>query len=447
MTQSQDSNFTIESALRLVQASKSAEAISFLDSRAATDAAPVRDFYHLRAVALGQLARFTEAVAALEQELKNFPDNPGAKELLGHLRAELARSRAGAGLSNSVEVSHSGLKPNSATSGGSTTLAAAAIDALRAGDANRALSIGQELERVAGICAGVKHLQALCLARLGRTEEALAAITQELFTDPTNAQARAVFEELSAQCGRKRKQRSSDHPVNPLISKQAFAEFLENDINPEAIESQMSANERFVLFRAMRTLVPKSQRALRFIEIGSHAGASLKLLHNAAKLDGRALLPIAIEPGGLSSFYQVVAEIGARHFKAFSHAALSTVKSELADGVSPELIMVDGDHSYEGVKQDILDYYDLLAPGGVMVFHDFLPELSPNNRAAIMFHHGGKEPGIRRACIETIEQHFGATPIELPLLYPTDPTQTQPHLPEIPGVFSTIKIYRKPKII
>ena len=114
------------------------------------------------------------------------------------------------------------------------------------------------------------------------------------------------------------------------------------------------------------------------------------------------------------------------------------------DGIKPEFIMVDGDHSYEGVRQDAELYYDLLAPGGIMVFHDFLPELSNENREAIFFHHGGKEPGIRQACIEVMEKKFGATPVELPLLYPTDPTQTQAHLPVIPGVFSTIRVYRKP---
>jgi len=87
----------------------------------------------------------------------------------------------------------------------------------------------------------------------------------------------------------------------------------------------------------------------------------------------------------------------------------------------------------------------VLAPGGIMIFHDFLPSLNAENQAAIFFHHGGNEPGIRKACLEVIEGTFGAVPVVLPLLYPTDTTQTQPHLPVIPGVFSTIKIYRKPR--
>jgi len=236
------------------------------------------------------------------------------------------------------------------------------------------------------------------------------------------------------------------HAPNPQVNKKVLTEFLKDDPAPLGIESQMSANERFQLYTAIRTLLPKSESMLRFIEIGTHAGASFKLEHTAAMHDGRKVHPIAIEPGGLQSFYDVVQQIGATHLKAYSHAAISEVKRIIAlDGVRPEFIMVDGNHSYEGVRQDIVDYYEVLAPGGIMIFHDFLPSLNAENQAAIFFHHGGNEPGIRKACLEVIEGMFGAVPVVLPLLYPTDTTQTQPHLPVIPGVFSTIKIYRKPR--
>jgi Methyltransferase domain len=128
----------------------------------------------------------------------------------------------------------------------------------------------------------------------------------------------------------------------------------------------------------------------------------------------------------------------------FSHHAIGQLKQYCdRDGNFPAFIFVDGDHTYEGVKQDILNYYPLLAPGGIMFFHDYLPPLDAENRDAILFHHGGQEPGIRQACQEVMEQNYGCQPLEIPLLYPTDPTQTQAHLPIIPKVFSTIRAYRK----
>lgn len=41
-----------------------------------------------------------------------------------------------------------------------------------------------------------------------------------------------------------------------------------------------------------------------------------------------------------------------------------------------ELIFIDGDHNYEGVKADIENWYPQMAEGGVMLFHD-CDETSP----------------------------------------------------------------------
>jgi hypothetical protein len=44
-----------------------------------------------------------------------------------------------------------------------------------------------------------------------------------------------------------------------------------------------------------------------------------------------------------------------------------------------------------------------------------------------------------------MENTYGCEVLDIPLLYPTDPTQSQAHLPIIRGVFSTIRAYRKPQ--
>jgi cephalosporin hydroxylase len=41
---------------------------------------------------------------------------------------------------------------------------------------------------------------------------------------------------------------------------------------------------------------------------------------------------------------------------------------------SYDLIFIDGDHSYEGVKRDFELYKELLSPRGYIVFHDIDPE-------------------------------------------------------------------------
>jgi predicted O-methyltransferase YrrM len=38
-----------------------------------------------------------------------------------------------------------------------------------------------------------------------------------------------------------------------------------------------------------------------------------------------------------------------------------------------DLLFIDGDHTFEGVKQDFADYSSLLRPGGLVAFHDIVP--------------------------------------------------------------------------
>jgi predicted O-methyltransferase YrrM len=39
-----------------------------------------------------------------------------------------------------------------------------------------------------------------------------------------------------------------------------------------------------------------------------------------------------------------------------------------------DLLFIDGDHNYEGVKKDFLKYRNLVREGGIIVFHDIVPD-------------------------------------------------------------------------
>lgn len=39
-----------------------------------------------------------------------------------------------------------------------------------------------------------------------------------------------------------------------------------------------------------------------------------------------------------------------------------------------DVLFIDGDHRYDGVRQDLVDYADLLRPGAVLVFHDIVDD-------------------------------------------------------------------------
>jgi predicted O-methyltransferase YrrM len=45
-----------------------------------------------------------------------------------------------------------------------------------------------------------------------------------------------------------------------------------------------------------------------------------------------------------------------------------------------DLLFVDGDHSYEGVKADWVTFKPRMSPSGLVVFHDTIWELNPNDK-------------------------------------------------------------------
>jgi predicted O-methyltransferase YrrM len=57
-----------------------------------------------------------------------------------------------------------------------------------------------------------------------------------------------------------------------------------------------------------------------------------------------------------------------------SHDALSLLKiQEVTGGHAIDFLFIDGDHSYEGVKQDFQMYAPLVRKGGIIAFHDIVP--------------------------------------------------------------------------
>jgi cephalosporin hydroxylase len=55
--------------------------------------------------------------------------------------------------------------------------------------------------------------------------------------------------------------------------------------------------------------------------------------------------------------------------------------SKLLNGRKLDLLFVDGDHSYAGVRSDFEMYSPLVRPGGLVAFHDIAVQLPPNEVA------------------------------------------------------------------
>ncbi|MEX2556594.1 MAG: class I SAM-dependent methyltransferase [Actinomycetota bacterium] len=125
--------------------------------------------------------------------------------------------------------------------------------------------------------------------------------------------------------------------------------------------SRLMIDEAAYLYRLVRSLA-----APRVVEIGRYRGGTTLLLAAA----GGRVLSLDIDPA--------VAHADERLVRALERFGLSErVSLEIADSheypVEPgayDVIFVDGDHSYDGVRVDVERWLSGVAPGGHLILHD-----------------------------------------------------------------------------
>ena len=130
------------------------------------------------------------------------------------------------------------------------------------------------------------------------------------------------------------------------------------------------------------------------VEIGTRMGGTLFLF---AKVSTQDSTIVSIDfpdghgggyPKSREGFYKSFAQPNQQiHLlKADSHALVtsSQLKSILR-GQPIDLLFLDGDHSYEGVKMDYEMYSPLVRPGGLVAFHDNKPTKSNEWSGVIPF--------------------------------------------------------------
>jgi predicted O-methyltransferase YrrM len=132
------------------------------------------------------------------------------------------------------------------------------------------------------------------------------------------------------------------------------------------------------LMEKMQELKPKT-----ILEIGTARGGTLFLFCQAAPETAEIVsldLPYGKNGGGFPKWkepvYQLFARSGQRLtlLRANSHLEESRKRVEHAvSGKKFDFILIDADHSYDGVKRDFDLYSPLLSERGIVVLHDILP--------------------------------------------------------------------------
>lgn len=166
----------------------------------------------------------------------------------------------------------------------------------------------------------------------------------------------------------------------PHTPEEAVREIVEGDVGKSVRPMQVTRE----LASFIGNVAAKSPK--RVLEIGTARGGTLLLLCRFAADDATIVsvdLPFGRNGGGYPSwkqgFYRRFAKAGqSLHLvRGNSHSpdTLMQVQS-IFRGEPIDVIFIDADHSYEGVKADFFSYGALAASDGMIALHDVLPNLN-----------------------------------------------------------------------
>jgi len=144
-------------------------------------------------------------------------------------------------------------------------------------------------------------------------------------------------------------------------------------VNREAIQHVDELTQFAVMVRRLRPH--------RLVEIGTAQGGVFWLLCQLSPNDATLVsvdlppedrfsggLKVAIDLEGMKKPGQTVHAVTGSSHDPVTH---DRVKAIFAGGPI-DVLFIDGDHSYEGVKQDYEMYRSLVRPGGIIAFHDIV---------------------------------------------------------------------------
>jgi len=129
-------------------------------------------------------------------------------------------------------------------------------------------------------------------------------------------------------------------------------------------------------------LIQSREKPMNVLEIGTERGGTLWLWCQLAHPHAR-ILSVDLPDGPFGGGYPVedvpklltysTNQQWIQLFRGDSHdpLMLKSVKRFL-NGKKIDLLFIDGDHTYEGVKQDWEMYSPFVAEGGIVVFHDIV---------------------------------------------------------------------------
>lgn len=137
------------------------------------------------------------------------------------------------------------------------------------------------------------------------------------------------------------------------------------------------------------------------VEVGSYHGRSTKLL----ALSSPTSKVYAIDPKQFEEFKS--------HTRGLNVELINSKSEDVVWDKPIDLLHVDGDHKYQAVKKDIVNFVPHLRPGSFALFHDYVTLGRPGDDVEEkMDTLNNKEYGVVRAIHELKDKYFDQVKLE-----------------------------------
>lgn len=153
------------------------------------------------------------------------------------------------------------------------------------------------------------------------------------------------------------------------------------------------------------------------LEIGTYSGGTLFMLCRLSAPDA-TIISIDLPGGAFGGGYTWMQQMVFRKFtrgqqklcciRADSHSSKTVAETlDVLHGTKLDYLFIDGDHTYEGVKQDFELYAPLVGKGGIIVFHDIAKHAEDRNCHVDLFWNEVKSAFRHREIIAQQNQDWG----------------------------------------
>lgn len=168
------------------------------------------------------------------------------------------------------------------------------------------------------------------------------------------------------------KKRFSNHPLTLSLVEKFNCKTIEDYFNVASKSKFPPAQHRPEIFGLLSLLCERNVKTM--LEIGTNRGGTLYLYMKSLPKDAKVMtMDIKIQNRNLlESFKSGDQKLWILEGNSTHPDTIQKVKEYFPDGL--DYLFIDGDHSYEGVKQDFINYSPLVKKGGLIGFHDIIED-------------------------------------------------------------------------